>query len=123
MKRKNRIIIVIITVTLVIISLLITFMLKKEDNNPTISDTKGMDKADEEIDVDKLIYNLINSDTYSKMSYNEKKEACKKLLDELKSKEVITFYDYSEITGLYSFEYKDGTLGGIQIKEWDPYMN
>lgn len=94
---------------------------KDTDKKYTNTQNKTTIPDVEDINVDELINKLINSEEYSKMSDNEKKEACEKLLKDLKEKEAIKNYSYSDM--LFSFEYKNGTLGGIQLKDWNPIFN
>lgn len=110
MKRKN-IILIIVAIILLVAAVFI------------IKNATSTNNSHEDIDVDELINKLTKSEGYSKMSYDEKKESCRKLLEELKEKGAIKYYSYSDTSMLYSFEYKDGSLGGIMLKEWDPKFN
>lgn len=116
---------------IVIILLALTILIVKNINLTNISHnnqytaeaTNTTISSDDNVDADELINKLINSEKYSKMSDDEKIKACETLLKELKEKKAIKDYFYSSTDMLYSFEYKDGSLGGIKIKDWDPNFN
>lgn len=127
MKRKNIISIIAIVILLLTIVFIIIYNLSNNSHNAINTQYKVENKTtisdDKIIDVDELINTLLNSDEYSKMSDDEKEEACKKLLNELKAKKAIKNYSYSNSDMLYSFEYNDGSLGGIKLKDWEPNFN
>lgn len=110
MKRKNTILIIVIS-TIILLATIILIVL-----------TQG-NKMTKNESIDYAIDKLTNSEEYKQMSDNQKKEECEKLLNRLKDQGKIKYFSYSESSMLYSFEYSDGVLGGIMIKEWDPYMN
>lgn len=110
MKRKNTILIIVVSTVVLLVGIILIVL------------TQG-NKMTENESVDSAIDKLINSVEYKQMPNNQKKEECEKLLNSLKDQGKIKYFSYSESSMLYSFEYSDGVLGGIMIKEWDPYMN
>lgn len=80
----------------------------KEPIIPSVSET---------IYVDTSINNLITSSDYSKMSLEEKQIAVTKLLNTLKKEGEIKSYNYSESNTMFSFTYKNGTLGGVTLED------
>ena len=75
------------------------------------------------IDANTEVNNLINSSEYQEMTTSERKVACEELLSELKKKGAIKHYSYSESDMLFSYETKDGILGGIKIQDLNPMFN
>lgn len=110
---------IIITIAVILLVTIIAFLAIK--NYKTQKNTD--DVVVTQYNVDELIRNLVNSEEYSKMSENEKKSECEKLLNKLKENGVIKDYSYFDSEKLYSFEYNDGSLGGISLKEFDSEYN
>lgn len=73
--------------------------------------------------VDEKLDSLMKSSEYIEMNYDERKKVCQKLLDELVKDGEIKDYFYQDSNMMFSFEYKNGILGGIQIKEFETYFN
>jgi len=73
--------------------------------------------------VDDRISAVTATDAYKNASVDERKDIIQQLLTELKHENAIKYVYYSKDNYLFSFEYKDGTLGGVKIKDFDPYMN
>ena len=108
MKKKWKIVLILIILIVVICLLAVGYI----SLNNNIS-----------IDANTEVNNLINSSEYQEMTTNERKVACEELLSELKSKGAIKHYSYSESDMLFSYETKDGILGGIKIQEWNSLFN
>lgn len=83
--------------------------------------------VDEDIAVmsetEKYISELTDSDEYKNADIAEKKKQALALLDELIGKGLIEKDSVVESDGMISFQYKGGILGGIMLKEFEPYMN
>ena len=116
-KSMKKLYIIIIAVIL-LVTIIIGFTIKNHKTHEKYDDT-----VITQYNVDELINKLVNSDEYNKMSENEKKIECEKLLEKLKENDAIKDYYYSDSEKLYSFEYTDGSLGGITIKEFDTEFN
>ncbi len=86
----------------------------KEPVIPSVSET---------IYVDTTINNLITSSNYTNMPIEEQQIAVTKLLNILKKEGEIKSYNYSEDNKLFSFTYKNGTLGGVTLEDIDPELN
>ena len=108
MKKKRKIVLILIILIVVICLLVVRYI--SLNNNTSI-------------DANTEVNNLINSSEYQGMTTNERKVACEELLSELKSKGAIKHYSYSKSDMLFSYETKDGILGGIKIQDWDPMFN
>ena len=107
MKKKRKIVLILIILIVVICLLIVGYMSLEYNSN---------------IDANTEVNNLINSSEYQEMTTTERKVACEEL-SELKSKGAIKHYSYSESDMLFSYETKDGILGGIKIQEWNPLFN
>ena len=100
MKKKRKILLILIIPILVICLLAIGYI--SLNNNTSI-------------DANTEVNNLINSSEYQEMTTNERRAACEELLNELKKEGAIKCYSYSESDMLFSYETKNGNLGGIKI--------
>lgn len=102
-----------------------------EEDLPIIGDEDDADddeneKEDEEdscLEVDKLIRDLTGSEEYQAKTDEEKVAACQNLLDELLAQGEIKNLLYDQNDMMFSFEYKNGYLGGVMIKDFDPNLN
>jgi len=74
-------------------------------------------------DADTLINDLMNSEEYKKKSDKDKKVAVENMLNELVLRKEIKNLSYDESEQLFSFEYKNGTLGGVSLKGFDDKTN
>ena len=108
MKKKRKIVLILIILIVVICLLIVGYISLEYNSN---------------IDANTEVNNLINSSAYQEMTDSERKDACEKLLKELKSKGAIKYYSYNESDMLFSYKTKDGILGGIKIQEWNPLFN
>ena len=72
--------------------------------------------------VDETINELINSAEWKTMSINERKEKAEILLNKLEEEGYIQNVIFGEAY-VYSFQYNNGVLGGLMIKDFEPYMN
>ena len=71
--------------------------------------------------VDKALKKLVKSEKYQSGDLKTKKKLAKKLLKKLKSKGLIKNIFYSDKT--YSFQYKNGVLGGLMLEEFSEFFN
>ncbi len=62
---------------------------------------------------------LIESDDYIKASIEEKEEFASILLNKLENQGYIKGLYYDKENSLFSFQYADGTLGGIQMDDFN----
>ena len=108
MKKKRKILLILIILILVICLLAVGYISLNNNTN---------------IDANTEVNNLINSSEYQEMTTNERRVACEELLSELKKKGAIKHYSYSESDMLFSYETKDGILGGIKIQDWNSMFN
>lgn len=69
-------------------------------------------------DVDARIREVIESDEYISSSILERKAIAEQLLNELSEDGLIKDIQFSEEDDLFSFEYDDGTLGGVMIRDF-----
>lgn len=81
----------------------------------------------EEIDmneyVDEQIQAIVQSDAYKNASIDQREQIISHLLSQLKKEEAINNFLYEKGNYLFSFEYCDGTLGGVKIKDFDSYFD
>lgn len=86
-------------------------------------DNKKM--SDDEVTeyVDNQLHELMVSESFESADEETRVTYVKALLKKLKKEKRIKNYFYSTETQMFSFEYKDGSLGGVVIKEHDPLMN
>ena len=92
-------------------------------NHKNMNDDIYMDIYNRYNDVDEGIKQFMNSDYYQTLDEEEKIKSVGQLLKIYKSKGVIKGLYYSEENKSYSFQYKDDSLGGVSLKEFDPMFN
>lgn len=68
-----------------------------------------------EADVDTRINGLLESELYKHSNLAGREELAYQLLVKLEKEGLIKCSTYSKESNLYSFEYRDGTLGGILL--------
>lgn len=73
--------------------------------------------------VDEQIKIATEANSFQNLSIDNRKEIINKLLTQLKCDGAINYFSYNECGCVFSFEYSNGTPGGIQIKEFDPNLN
>lgn len=78
---------------------------------------------DNPTEVDEGIQEMMDEDEYDSAEYDTKVSLMGELLDLYKKNKQIQYYDYSEESSMYSFTYKDGILGGVKLKPFDPMLN
>lgn len=82
--------------------------------------------TDEEINkmttVDERIVELVESEKFKNSNIEERKILSENLLKELYQEALINHYDVND-GDVLSFEYENGALGGIQIRDFDPIYN
>ena len=69
--------------------------------------------------VDEKIEELITCDLYREGSLEEREKMSSMMLSQLKKEGYIAHLSYSSTDGLFSFQYADGTLGGIKIEDFN----
>lgn len=76
-------------------------------------------------ETDAIINELIQSDDFMSLSYDNKSNLVNELLIDLEDKGYLKedTIIFDEDSGVYGFEYSCGILGGISISEFDPEMN
>lgn len=68
--------------------------------------------------VDQMIRDLTKSDEFLSADEEKRKEMSYQLLKHLKNSELIKNFKFQEKSHMYSFEYIDGTTGGISLKDF-----
>lgn len=74
-------------------------------------------------DVDSGITHLMNSEEFKAIDEDKQIDSMKCLLDQYQSSNEIKNVYYDPKTKMYTFQYKDGILGGVMLKDFDPNMN
>ena len=74
-------------------------------------------------DVDSGISEFMETTYFKSLSDSNKVRTMKKLLVKYTLSGQIKNVYYNEDNMMYSFQYKDGILGGVMLKDFDPYMN
>lgn len=74
-------------------------------------------------DVDSGIAEFMSSKEFKAMDEERQVDGMKKLLDIYVSCGEIKNLYYDESTKMYTFQYKDGILGGVMLKDFDSNMN
>lgn len=73
--------------------------------------------------VDGGIEKLLNSDEYINETYEKKVESVLKLLKLYEESGLVNYIYFDEDSSMYTFQYQDGILGGIKLKEFDHNLN
>lgn len=71
-------------------------------------------------DIDGQIQALLESEAFLDGTPQDREDLARELMEELKDQGQISHYSYDPETGLFSFLYPDGSLGGIDLKEFEP---
>lgn len=74
-------------------------------------------------DVDTGIEKLMNLKEFQDLGEESKVDRVRCLLDRYSASGEIRNVYYDENTKTYTFQYKDGILGGVMLKSFDPNMN
>ena len=74
-------------------------------------------------DVDSGIAYLMNSEEFKSMTDDKKADCMKHLLEQYQSSREIKNVYYDANTKIYTFEYKNGVLGGVMLEDFDPNLN
>lgn len=83
------------------------------------ADLAGNGSLQNKVDyVDEKIGELITSDLYREGSLEKREELSSTMLSQLKEEGYIVNLSYSKTDRLFSFQYADGTLGGIKIEDF-----
>jgi hypothetical protein len=94
--------------------------------NATASE-EGSTGAKEERDLvaytDKQIEDITASTAYKDADTEGRKRMISLLLKQLRKERVIVQYSYDKDGELFSFEYVDGSLGGVQLRDFDGMTN
>lgn len=73
--------------------------------------------------IDSKIKFITETDEYKSAEIDERKAIINQLLIQLKKDKRIRNFSYNKDNFLLSFEYLDGSLGGVMIKEFDTLMD
>jgi len=73
--------------------------------------------------VDEQLQELIQSSTYQNGNIDERYQMVNQLLSKLKKEKAIIDFSYNKDSYLFSFEYCDGVLGGVRIKDFNSDFN
>lgn len=73
--------------------------------------------------IDSKIKFITETDEYKSAEIDERKAIINQLLIQLKKDKRIRNFSYNKDNFLFSFEYLDGSLGGVMIKEFDTLMD
>ena len=73
--------------------------------------------------VDDGIHDLMNLKEYKNMEEAKQIQIIRKLLEKYKKNGKIKNLYYDQKGKMYTFQYKDGILGGVMIKPFDPELN
>ena len=71
--------------------------------------------------VDKAMQKLVKTEKYKNGNLTTRKKLAKKMFKKLKSKGLIQGLLYED--KMFSFQYKNGVLGGMMLEEFDKYLN
>lgn len=82
---------------------------------------KVLDEWNEIDIVNNELNKVVRVDGFYDLPLNERKKKVEIVLNKYKKAGLIKNITYSDEA--YSFQYKNGVLGGIRIKKFDPYMN
>ncbi len=94
------------------------------DNNVNIvNQVENVDIGNQVKYVDLSIKKVIESVDYKSADIVNRQEIIKSLLKQFKKDMLIKYFSYNEDSFLFSFEYCDGTLGGVYIKDFDSRFN
>lgn len=87
--------------------------------------SEELSKDDDMTAVDDRIKKLTTAEDFKSASEQNKLEAVETLLNELAKEGLIIdgSVEYDVYSGLFSFQYKSGALGGIMMKDFDENMN
>lgn len=70
-----------------------------------------------------MIAELSESDEFRNADYDKRYALAKDLLDELESEGLVEKVEYLEEQGLFTFEYSNGSGGGIRLNDFDKSKN
>ncbi len=73
--------------------------------------------------IDDGLNKLMESEEYKNSNENKKIEVVENFLKLYEKDNIIKNLDYDSKTKLFSFQYSDGSLGGVSLKEFDPMLN
>ena len=74
-------------------------------------------------DVNQGIKECTNSKEFKELNEKEQINCMRDLLNEYLNTNKIKDLSYDEDGMLFSFKYENGYLGGVKLKDFDPYMN
>ncbi len=97
----------------------------QQSGQPSESSLSDEDKKifDDMHKTDERIRELIDSEEFEGADEEHRKELANKLLSELADEGYIIRESILESDDSISFTYRGGILGGIHIRDFDPYMN
>jgi len=98
------------------------------DFTTTIQSEEFVDSTQSKLDdinyyVDDEIEKMVESAEYKNATIDERKNIANSLLLRLKKEKAIKRFSYSKDSYLFSFTYKNGTLGGIYLKDFNTQFN
>ncbi len=100
---------------------------KDDESSKQESSTSSDEFTDEELQAmditDERISALTMTDEYRNGDIEKRKELATEVLNKLAEEGFVIKDSIYADDNIVSFTYKGGALGGIQIKEFDPYMN
>ncbi len=98
-----------------------------EDDESEISDSSDKGFSEDELkkmsELDAKIQELIKSDEFESASLDERHIMAESFLNNCESEGLVKKGSIIAGDDSVSFQYESGVLGGISIKDFDPYMN
>lgn len=104
------------------LTLLLAGCSKNKPIEETIKTIEELEKMDYDINeyVDDILNEATDDKFYKDLTLRQRELSIERILGELKNKELILHYQYNK-DNLFSFQYKDGVLGGVLIKQFETY--